>query len=140
MKRALIASAVAVSVLLAQSGNYEKRFLALSDALVLLTSAIENAAHGEAADANMSDEAFLNVATRHNPALREPFRDFQIKIFRKNRHAIVLVCTKDGTKALFEDAGCTAEMDAHLWMPKELPPCTFHLTNDFCQHTKPLPE
>ena len=41
--------------------------------------------------------------------------------------------TSSGTKALLEDAACTAQMDNHHWKLGEEKPCAFTLTIQICQ-------
>ena len=55
------------------------------------------------------------MATAHDPGLLDPFSEYMLKAVSQNNHAIVLVCTNDGMKALLEDAGCTSKMDMHWW-------------------------
>jgi hypothetical protein len=46
-------------------------------------------------------------------------------VSRQDGHAVVLVCDKDGKVGLLEDAGCSSEMDKHLWKMDPLRPCEF---------------
>ena len=125
-----ITSMVLASTCIAQS--YQERFFALAQPLTKLTAAIEKTLRDKHVDQNLSDEALVKLATEHNSSLIKPFRDFQIKLSREKNYVILLVCTKDGAGALFEDASCTTEMDYNRWMPKQLFPCTFTLSSDIC--------
>ncbi len=102
--------------------DYQEKMRTLSSALTKLSASVE---------ATLKKP--LEPSTKEEASLREPFREYSVKILRENNHAIVLVCTKDGTKALLEDAGCTPEMDSNRWMSKELPPCTFILSSEVCK-------
>jgi hypothetical protein len=44
----------------------------------------------------------------------EPFDGLSVRVLRSGRDSAVLVCQPQG-KALLEDAGCTAKLDAHRW-------------------------
>jgi hypothetical protein len=46
-------------------------------------------------------------------------------VSRQDGHAVVLVCDKDGKIGLLEDAGCSSEMDRHLWRENPPEPCEF---------------
>jgi hypothetical protein len=53
--------------------------------------------------------------------------DYRIRMRADDRHAIVLMCSRDGKRALVEDAACTAGPDARHW--EQTPaPCEFTLT------------
>ncbi len=123
----ILISALLASFCFAKSSDYQEKFFALAELLTKLTSAVETTLSNEYVDQNMSDKALLKLATSHDPSLLEPFREYQVKILHDNGHAIVLVCTKDGKSALFEDAGCSEEMDYNRWIPKEVSPCVFTL-------------
>lgn len=55
----------------------------------------------------------------------EPFADYTLWVSRQDGHAVVLVCDKDGKVGLLEDAGCSSEMDRHLWKENPPKPCDF---------------
>ena len=99
----------------------------LASALTKLSTAVESSVRYKSPPEGMPDADLLAMATQHDPQLLRPFSPFRLKILRQQRHAIVLVCTQDGEKALLEDAGCTAKLDVHLW--KITPPklCAFTL-------------
>jgi hypothetical protein len=123
-----------VSGCAAKNNSYQEKMYTLASALTKLSSAVEATVRYTQVDQNISDEKLLELATQHDPSLKEPFNEFSVKILQQNRHAIVLICTKDEAGALLEDAGCTAEMDYHRWLPKELPPCEFTLSSEICNH------
>lgn len=78
--------------------------------------------------ATTSDIELLKQATLHDPSLLTPFKDYRLRILREHRHAVLLLCSKDG-KALLEDAGCTGEFERHRWKNKDQP-CEFTLDID----------
>lgn len=62
-----------------------------------------------------SEEELLKEATKGQPRLLEDFAGYKLRVLSQHRHAAVLVCTKNGDRALLEDAGCTGKMDMHHW-------------------------
>ncbi len=95
----------------------------LASALTKLTTAVESKVRFENAPANLNDRELLQLATEHDPGLLDPFSEYMLKAVSQNNHAIVLVCTNDGMKALLEDAGCTSKMDMHWWKDQPDRPC-----------------
>ena len=105
----------------------DEEMLVAASALTKVASATEAAArYGNPAD-DMSDQAFLELATAHDPSLLKPLTKYQIRVLRKDHHAITLLCSADGTVALIEDAGCTGPSDRHHWQSVPVPPCGFTL-------------
>ncbi len=97
-------------------------------ALTKLSAAAESAArYGDIPD-NIDDREFLNRATVHDKSLLEPFGNYKLRVLRQDKHAIILVCNREGNIGLLEDAGCTAELDKHLWQENPSRPCEFTLT------------
>jgi outer membrane lipoprotein-sorting protein len=127
-----------ISVLLIVSGcaakstvEQEKMFI-LASVLTKLSSSVEAAIRYENPDKNLSDDELLEFSTKDDSSLRMAFSDYKVKILNENRHAIVLVCTQDETKALLEDIACTGEMDSHHWEFEESRPCSFTLSTVTC--------
>ncbi len=82
--------------------------------------------------ADITDDLLLKMATTHDPGLLTPFADYKVRVLRENRHAVLLVCSRDD-KALLEDAGCTGQFDSHRWETKNQP-CEFTLdVNRICK-------
>lgn len=100
----------------------------LASALTKLSAAVESTVRYKDPPQNLSDDKLLEFATRHDPSLLQSFITYRLRVLHQDRHAIVLVCTKDGTHALLEDAGCTGELDAHLWQHEPRLACEFTLT------------
>lgn len=105
----------------------EKMYI-LASALTKLSSAVESTVRYKSPPEATSDDGLLAMATRHDPQLLTPFAPYQLKVLREERHAIVLVCTRDGKKALLEDAGCTAKFDVYLWQMTPPKSCAFTLS------------
>ncbi len=112
----------------------EKKMYSLASLLTKLVTTVESTVRYKKPPPEISDEELLKLSTKHDPGLLEPFTDYTLKVFRQSRHGIVLVCTKDGSQGLLEDAGCSAEMDKHLWKFQPSLPCEFTLTvESICQ-------
>jgi hypothetical protein len=99
-----------------------------ASALTKLAAAAESAVRYKHAPEHLADGALLQWATAHDPALLAPFARNTLKVLREGRHAIVLVCSEDGKKALLEDAGCSAGLDRQRWREAPGAPCAFTLT------------
>jgi len=81
----------------------------------------------------ISDKELLDLSTKHDPGLMEPFADYTLRVSREDAHAVVLVCDKDEKTGLLEDAGCSSEMDRHLWKENPPMPCDFTVkAKDVC--------
>lgn len=113
--------------LVTKKDNSEEMYIKAS-ALTKLTTAIEGTVHWDKAPSTLSDQEIMNLSTEDDPSLLEPFDGYLLRMNRKHQHVILLVCNLEGTKGLLEDAGCTAEMDKHLWQGNEV--CGFSLRSD----------
>jgi len=105
----------------------------LGSALTKLSASVEATVRYEDPPEGSSDKELLALATNHDPGLLAPFSDYTVRVSRQDGHAIVLICDNKGKVALLEDAGCSSELDQHLW--KENPPkrCEFMLdANEVC--------
>lgn len=68
----------------------------------------------------------LRSATRDNPSLLAPeFEPYQFKVQYQNPYAVLLLCSKDGSRAIMEDAGCSADLDRQV--TDAATPCEFKL-------------
>lgn len=86
-----------------------------ASALTKLSASVESTVRYKHPPEGISDTELLKLATEHDPSLLSPFESYTIKIHQEDRHAVVLICSQDGTQGLLEDAGCSAPMDKHLW-------------------------
>lgn len=107
--------------------NPDEMYIAAS-ALTKLSASVESTVRYKNPPENISDEELLQLATEHDPSLMTPFSGYTVRVLREDRHAVVLVCSEDGTLGLLEDIGCTAAMDKHLWQV-EGSDCNFTLTS-----------
>jgi hypothetical protein len=72
----------------------------------------------------LDEAAMFAEGTKHDPALLANLRDYKLRLLVQDRHAVVLMCTKAGDRALLEDAGCTGTFEAHRWK-QDAAPCEF---------------
>ena len=135
MKRNLAVQGFALCfVLLAFAGctvsraaEAEKMYI-LGSALTKLSASVEATVRYEDPPEGIGDMELLILSTKHDPGLLGPFTDYTVCVSRQDGHAVVLMCDKDGKIGLLEDAGCSSEMDRHLW--KEDPPKPCKVTLD----------
>lgn len=100
----------------------------LGSALTKLSASVESTVRYKDVPEGITDNELLVIATRHDPLLLQPFAEYKLRVNREDRHAIVLVCTPDGGRALLEDAGCSKELDAHHWQSQTSKTCEFTIT------------
>lgn len=98
-----------------------------ASALTKLSASVEAAVRYDSPSEGITDEELLKLATEHDPSLLTPFAGLTLKVLTEDRHAIVLMCDQAQTRALLEDAGCTARMDKHSWEDQNKS-CAFTLT------------
>lgn len=128
----MIRTAVAVAVMLAVPSlgfcdDAADRMYALAPALMRLTSAVESAVRYKNAPLELTDDALLEFATRHDRALLAPLAHYRVRAKRQGRDAVLLVCGRKEPVLLLEDAGCTAKLDRHHWRSPQPLPCDFTL-------------
>lgn len=134
MKKSLIL--IALLIVFAACGSKDKadknEMNKLASSLTKLASAVESTVRYKKPPKGISDRDLLTLATKHDPKILEPFKNYTVKVSQENRHAVVLVCTKNGKRALLEDAGCSRPMDKHLWQSSAS--CKFTLrVKDICK-------
>lgn len=141
MKRNLVIRGIALMFLLVASAGCtisraaeaEKMYV-LGSALTKLSASVEATVRYEYPPEGISDKELLALSTKHDPGLMEPFVDYILRVSQQDGHAVVLVCDKEEKVGLLEDAGCSSEMDKHLWKETPLRPCEFTITvRDVCQ-------
>jgi hypothetical protein len=128
MRNTLILFLLSFSILSCAHATEDEKMLQLGSALTKLSLAVEDFIHFEDVPADMTDTDILSRATDHDPRLLTPFNDVKLRVKSDMKHAIILVCTKDETQALLEDAGCSAPLDAHLWESPSPLACEFTLS------------
>lgn len=133
----LIAVLVAVVDLLLAAGGFllwtryrtpeltsEEKQAALAVRLVNLSAAAEGYFSTLETAPAESEAEILRRVTAHDPSLLAELNEYRLRIQYQQKHALLLVCTKDGKQALLEDAGCTARLDRHV---QGKAPCEFTL-------------
>src|SRR5689334_5195191 len=87
----------------------------LSTKMVNLSSAVETYFSGLSRAPTDGDVVILQNATHHNPRLlAQEFAPYMLKVQYQNPHAVLLLCSGDGTHAIMEDAGCSARLDRQV--------------------------
>ena len=105
----------------------------LEPAVAKLTAAIQSRVDDENFDVNLTDEALLTLCVQEDTSLFKPFRNYKIKILRKQRDVTVFVCSEDGIWVYFEDFGCSDEVDLKHWMRKDPPLCELKVSSNGCE-------
>jgi len=105
----------------------DEEMLINASALTKVAAAVESAVKFRDAPASLTEAELLSFATAHDPEMLEPFRGYSVRPRRVGMDTSVLLCTADNKIGLLEDAGCSAESDAHLWKRSPSPSCDFHL-------------
>lgn len=103
------------------------RMAPLGPALTKLTATTDASIAYEKRPPGLDEVGLLAFATRRNPKVLQPFTGFAVRLVAEDDHAIVLVCDEQRTRALFEDVGCTMEVDRVAWKETPSPPCAFTL-------------
>ena len=115
-----------------QRPDREEMYIKAS-ALTKLSAAVESTVRYKNPPMGLNERELLTLATRHDPALLDNFKDYAVRVLRQSRHSVVLVCDTTGTHALLEDAGCSGPMDRHRWMGEKPEPCEFTIeTTEVC--------
>ncbi len=97
----------------------------LSTKMVNLSSAVDTYFADLSKAPTDSDATILRTATRHDPRLLAPeFEPYLLKVQFQNPYAVLLLCDKDGNRAIMEDAGCSARLDRQV---TAVAPCEFTL-------------
>lgn len=108
------------------SASDREQMLQLASALTKLSAAVESSCRYKNPPADLRDEGLVELATRHDPKLLQPFHEYLLKAKCEEAHGVVLLCSKDD-RALIEDSGCSGALDIHHWQ-SELPrACAFAL-------------
>lgn len=104
----------------------------LSTKMVNLSSAVDTYFVDLPKAPTDSDATILQNATRHdNGLLAQEFQTYVLKVQYQNPYAVLLLCNKDGNRAIMEDAGCSARLDRQV---VDVAPCEFTLrVNQGCQ-------
>lgn len=115
--------------------NEAEDMSSLAASLMKLTKAVEAKVWNNSSLTSMKDQELLLFATQHNPKLLDPFSGYQLKAAGQYNHAVVLVCSEDGKRALLEDGACTAQMDNYWWNKNPDRPC--EISQELCAPSNP---
>jgi hypothetical protein len=97
----------------------------VSTKMVNLSSAVDTYFSGLSEAPTDNDATILQNATRHDKRLLAPeFEPYLLKVQYQNPYAVLLLCSKDGKRAILEDAGCSARLDRQVTQDV---PCEFTL-------------
>jgi hypothetical protein len=117
----------------AQSARDPETMRILERRLVVLTAAVHGYVRYEQVEAGLTEREIFANATKHDQSLLPEFSEYLLRVRQEDRNASVLLCTRDGTRGLIEDVGCTAEPDRQLWSLPEPRPCEFTVNvRDVC--------
>lgn len=105
----------------------------LAKSLGRLSAAMESYLLYEHRPPGASQEVLFSEGTRGQPGLLEEFDGYRLVLAREQPRSMILVCTRDGKRALMEDLGCTPKIDRKLWEQADAP-CEFTLEiKEVCQ-------
>jgi len=76
--------------------------------------------------ASLDDQELVRRATAFDPNLLSTYKGL---VVRGTADGIILVCTGDGKRGLFEDAECTPNVDRPVWADSSIP-CQFTLNTE----------
>lgn len=105
----------------------ENEMLIAASALTKVSAAVEAMERYGNPPPDLVGQAFLESATAHDPVLLQRLADYQVRVLRKERHTVLLVCDSRGEQALLEDAGCTGALDSHRWQGDAATRCEFSI-------------
>lgn len=87
---------------------------------------LSNAVQGEVWRGAAPDEDLMALACGRDHALCAALAQYSLQVKREGDEALLLLCAKDESRALLEDAACTPEIDFNPWEKGQLP-CRFTL-------------
>lgn len=90
-----------------------------------LSSALEVHVGFEHVPPGTSEADLLRQATADAPQLLARFSPYKLRARQQGKNGVLLVCTADGKRALFEDAGCTGPLEAAHWQKTPAKGCEF---------------
>jgi|GEM_PF-3751925 len=83
-------------------------------------------------DTSMNGSALVAVILKNDSKLKDAFRGYTVKAETAGRHAVILVCSKDGTKGLWQGANCSFD-EGRIRLPDNAP-CSFTAsTEEICR-------
>ena len=125
--RVLLSIALTVLVSSCATSRSEQELNYTASALTKVSAAVDATVQYMSVPHGASSAEILELSTSDDPALLAPFKGFQILARREGSFSEVLVCERDGSRALLEDAGCTAKLDRTHWRDNPHARCEFTL-------------
>lgn len=104
----------------------DREMNSLASALTKVSAAVDANARYKRSTDTLDEKQLLQVSTAHDTGLMRPFEGMTVRVLRVGRDSAVLVCQANNGRALLEDAGCTARLDAPRWNTGPNP-CEFTL-------------
>ena len=126
----LFAGAFAAVVLMVSgcaSRVQERDMNHLASALTKVSAAVDVKVRYEDFPANAPSEELLKAVAQGDAPLMRNFDGRVLRVLRQGEDSAVLLCEAGPGRALLEDAGCTAAMDAHRWSSAAPQHCEFTL-------------
>lgn len=123
----VIFSVLLTACTLSFATSEEELMQPLAAALTKVSNVVETTVRYEQLPPDISEQELLLFATKHDRGLLAPFKEYRLRILRVDKHAVVLVFSKDASRGLLEDAGCSGAMDRHLWEVQPNNRCHFTL-------------
>lgn len=120
-------AAVVLTVSGCASRVQERDMNHLASALTKVSAAVDAKVRYEDFPVNAPSEALLQAVAQGDPQLMRNFDGRVLRVLRAGEDSAVLLCETGPGRALLEDAGCTAAMDAHRWSSAAPQRCEFTL-------------
>jgi len=111
--------------LLCSCATTQSRMSALSSTTGAVTSRVERLCIRNLVPATETNESIFLRATQDTPYERADFEDYAFHAKCVSNHAVILICSKDDTKALIEDTSCVIGPDKRHYQTSPPVPCDF---------------
>ena len=97
----LLSTAIVLASCYATGGSLSKQpdteeMMMMASRLTKLSAAVESTVRYKNPSADLDERGLLQLSVKHDPQLLENFADFKVRVLSQDRHAIVLICSKDG--------------------------------------------
>jgi hypothetical protein len=95
-------------------------------ALTKLARTLDAVVRFQQGSAALDEQALKAVAWKEEAEQVRAFDGYLLRVRREGRNSSVLVCTADGARGLWEDAGCKAKLEERWW-DQPAAPCAFRI-------------
>lgn len=116
---------VALLLVLSSCATLQSRMSALASTTGSVTLRVERLCARNLMPDGATNKSILLKATEGTPYERGDFEDYTFNAKCVSAHAVVLICSKDGAKALIEETACVMGPDKNHWEAKPPVPCDF---------------